>query len=642
MTSEGKHTPLSSRVLARMLDHRKPLDYLWIAVFAALPNALAWWIGAHRTINGFIGYWDRLNWTILVVVLPMAAFAMRWIAKRIGPVSSRELPPSLPPVADLVKSDAGKKIAYTALRKTLLSPKNLFAAVLITLIIHVADMAQLGGFYLSGVSQVCPSAGICAQELKDEDDDQNKASTRMRWLQIPFAGADIRVEKDWSVAYLNSEKKVGKWPNLALNLCAYSVQFALIFIGILLNILIVRHNLFFLSRLYQRRRVTPGEESSYVHIDLDDKEKCFGFRPANDAFNVQMLALAIAAVFILTTRFANVGVGTGLFPDAGQWLAVLTWVVALAVASLPILVKLIPRMPFRGAERPPAALVGYLREFLCDEAWAFDNDTPPEEIDAVAARFAENAFWPTGNNRAWQLYFVSFWVFFVVLVPDLRATVDLKPWWWQIVGWAGSGVLAGGATWGLFRFLRAMLTYIDIRLVDPPAQPIVDGPVQRRRKIPIGVFISYRRDETAAYTGRLYDSLSRLIDKDKIFMDIDKIPGGVDFVEEVNKAIDSAQAMIVVIGPEWLTITDGDSPPRIQDPDDFVYQEIALGLQRGIRIFPVRVGGASMPSEDDLPEGLKKFSRRNAREISNSRWAHDVGLLIKDLETVTREKQIRT
>jgi hypothetical protein len=639
---ESERTPLASRVLARILEHRKPLDYLWLTAFAALPIALAAFIGVLFTTDGFLGYWDRLNWRSLVVLLPLAAFTLRWIAKRIGPVSSRDLPSTPPPVVDLIETDAGKENGYAALRGALLSPMNLYSALLITLLIHVADMTNLGGFYLSGASQVCPlseasqafPAAVCAQEKPKEQDN-------VQWLLVTFAGAEFTVERDWSVAYLSSEAKVDKWPNLALNASAYSVQFALVFIGILQIILILRHNLFFLSRIYQRRRVTTVEEHSYIHIDLDDKDRCFGFRPANDAFNVQVLTLTIAAVFILFTRFANVNPGDGLFPDIGQWLAVLAWLAALAIVSLPILVKLLPRIPSRGTERVPVSLIGYLREFLPDEAWAIGNDTPPEEVNAVAARFAENAFWPTGNNRAWQLYFLSFWVFFIALVPDPRAIEGLAelPAWWMIVSWAASGVLAWGATWALFRFLRAMLTYIDNRLVELPAQPIGAGAAPRRRKIPIGVFISYRREDTAAYTGRLYDSLSNHLDKDRVFRDLDTIHGGVDFVAEMIKAIDSAQAMIVVIGPQWLTIARGDGPPRIEDPSDFVYQEVALGLQRGIRVIPVLVGGATMPSEDDLPDDLEKLAGLNKREISDSRWAHDVGLLIKDLETVPHASQ---
>jgi hypothetical protein len=645
---EEQRSPWLSRALVRMLDHRKSLDYLWLTIFAALPIALAWWIGAISTTGDeFVGYGDRPNWTLLVAILPVAAYTVRWVVRRIGPVSSRELPASEPPVVGLIKTDAGKQQAYAAFRTALLAPSNLAVALLVTLLINAMDVAQLAGIYLSGVSQVCthsvardslndiynPEAdGLCAQELPKLDE--------MPRLRVPISAMCCEVERDWSVAYLSPAASApGKWPNLALNVSAYSVQFAVVFIGVLASILVFRHNMFFLGRIYQRRRVPPGEEHLYIHIDIDDKERCFGFRAANDAFNVQVLMLAVAGVFVLITRFANAGADpesalTGLFPDVGQLLAVLTLVVSLAIASLPILVKLLPRIRIGGAERVPTSLVYYLREFLADDAWASGDDTPREEIDAVAAQFAQNAFWPTGNNRGKQIYFLSFWVLLIALVPDPRAIAPDLARWTMLAGWVVAGILAWGATVGLFRFLQTMLAYTDDRLVESPAHSTGDGARPRRRKIPIGVFISYRRDETAAYTGRLYDTISEHVGKDRVFMDLDKIPGGVDFVVAIKRAIDSAQAMIVVIGPRWLTIALRNGRPRIQDPSDFVHQELALGLQRGIRIFPVLVGGATMPSEADLPDGLKRLAVYNAIDITDSRWNHDVGRLIDDLSMV--------
>jgi len=182
-------------------------------------------------------------------------------------------------------------------------------------------------------------------------------------------------------------------------------------------------------------------------------------------------------------------------------------------------------------------------------------------------------------------------------------------------------------------------TYIDNRLVKLPAQPIGDSAPSRRRKIPIGVFISYRRDDSAAYTGRLYDSLSNHMDRAKVFMDLDKIHFGGDFPEVLRESIASAQAMIVVIGPRWLNIAHRDGTLRIQDPTDFVHQEVAQGLERGIHVFPVLVGGATMPSEADLPAALKKLAMLNALEISNERWDYDVSRLVEELAAVPQKKR---
>jgi len=157
MAFDGVRTPRASRVLARILDHRKPFDYLWLMALAALPIGLAWWIGAlFGPPGGFAGYWVRKQWPLLVIILPGAAFYLRWMAKHIGPVLSPELPSPPPPIIGLIKTNAGMEVAYADLRIALLGPANLFAALLVTFVFHVVDMAQIGGIYLSGVTQVCP------------------------------------------------------------------------------------------------------------------------------------------------------------------------------------------------------------------------------------------------------------------------------------------------------------------------------------------------------------------------------------------------------------------------------------------------------------------------------------------------------
>jgi TIR domain-containing protein len=61
-----------------------------------------------------------------------------------------------------------------------------------------------------------------------------------------------------------------------------------------------------------------------------------------------------------------------------------------------------------------------------------------------------------------------------------------------------------------------------------------------------GVFISYRREDTAGYSGRLYDHLSRHFGKAHIFIDIDAIPVGHDFVKVIDERIRACDVMIAL------------------------------------------------------------------------------------------------
>jgi formylglycine-generating enzyme required for sulfatase activity len=148
------------------------------------------------------------------------------------------------------------------------------------------------------------------------------------------------------------------------------------------------------------------------------------------------------------------------------------------------------------------------------------------------------------------------------------------------------------------------------------------------------IFISYRRADSAGYAGRLYDRLSQRVGQDRIFMDIDTIEPGLDFVQVIEEAVGSCDALIVLIGRQWLTVTDATGRRRLDNPQDFVRLEVATALERNIRVIPVLVGGATVPHSTDLPDALRRLARRNALEISDTRFHHDVDRLIETLEKV--------
>jgi hypothetical protein len=146
------------------------------------------------------------------------------------------------------------------------------------------------------------------------------------------------------------------------------------------------------------------------------------------------------------------------------------------------------------------------------------------------------------------------------------------------------------------------------------------------------VFINYRREDAAPYAGRLYDRLTAHFGEDQVFIDIDQIEPGEDFVEVINRKVGTCDIAIVAIGPHWVGATDSSGKRRLDDEEDFVRMEIVAALQRKIRVIPVLVGGARMPGRHDLPEALAPLSRRNAIELSETRFHADVNRLIETIE----------
>jgi hypothetical protein len=154
------------------------------------------------------------------------------------------------------------------------------------------------------------------------------------------------------------------------------------------------------------------------------------------------------------------------------------------------------------------------------------------------------------------------------------------------------------------------------------------------------IFISYRHQDSGGHAGWLRDRLVAEFGGEQIFMDIDAIEFGTDFVERINEAVGECDALIAVIGDEWLTAKDSDGRRRLDDPADFVRLEIAAALDRDVRVIPALVGNAKPPNPDDLPESIRKLANRHAIELSDSRWDYDVGRLIQRLrETLTGENR---
>jgi len=151
------------------------------------------------------------------------------------------------------------------------------------------------------------------------------------------------------------------------------------------------------------------------------------------------------------------------------------------------------------------------------------------------------------------------------------------------------------------------------------------------------IFISYRREDTAGYAISLHDRLADRFGTDQIFMDIDNIEPGEDFVEVINEKVSACDVLLVLIGRGWLTCKDEAGQRRLDNHDDFVRLEVAAALNRKIRVVPVLVGGARPPKADELPTELASLCRRNAVAVTDVGFRQDVNRLIEGIEKVIRD-----
>jgi hypothetical protein len=253
-------------------------------------------------------------------------------------------------------------------------------------------------------------------------------------------------------------------------------------------VLLLRHNLYFLSRIYQRRRARRNKLGPYIVVDWCHLDKRFGFGGANHAFNCEIRILALAGILLLASRYHNVpaeqsrslydaipvllklvkldftdvdklrAIG-GTLPDVGQWMLIISWLLLLVIISIPAGVKF---LPFGDRDGLDMDRTRYLKEFMPDQRWPGD-----EKIDETARMFARNSFWPTGDSRADWLFGSAMTVFFLMALP-LRPILGKIP---EFLGCCTMLVALGfGIAAVVFRLLRASIAYIDNSLVEPEAK----------------------------------------------------------------------------------------------------------------------------------------------------------------------------
>jgi hypothetical protein len=155
------------------------------------------------------------------------------------------------------------------------------------------------------------------------------------------------------------------------------------------------------------------------------------------------------------------------------------------------------------------------------------------------------------------------------------------------------------------------------------------------------IFISYRRDDSAPYALSIAQYLERQFGGDSVFIDVDQIRAGENFASVLNSRLGLSNAMLTIIGPNWLTALDSSGKRRLDDPEDWVRMEVATALLKGTRVIPVLVGGAKLPKADELPDDLKPIVKRQAAVVGTNNFRHDMAGLAGDIGTIVGRDRVR-
>ncbi len=153
-----------------------------------------------------------------------------------------------------------------------------------------------------------------------------------------------------------------------------------------------------------------------------------------------------------------------------------------------------------------------------------------------------------------------------------------------------------------------------------------------------GIFISYRRDDSAGEAGRLSDHLANAFGAEMVFLDVGIIVGGDDWRGRLDMALDHCDTMLVVIGRQWLTLQSSAHPRvrRLEERSDMVVWEVARGLSRGLRVVQVLVQDTKPLVAEQLPPEIAALAMRQSIAIRHESFGADVRELVNQIKRSRR------
>jgi hypothetical protein len=158
--------------------------------------------------------------------------------------------------------------------------------------------------------------------------------------------------------------------------------------------------------------------------------------------------------------------------------------------------------------------------------------------------------------------------------------------------------------------------------------------------MPRKIFISYRRQDSAANALGIGQYLEHAFGRKNVFIDVD-MRAGTKFPAVLEERLAECKVMLVLIGSDWLNAQDEQGQRRLDSPDDWVRLEIAHALKRDITVIPVRVNGAQLPARATLPADIRGLLDHQAVSVTTTGFRNEMAGLVRDIRSIPSPKPWR-
>src|SRR5262249_16668493 len=149
--------------------------------------------------------------------------------------------------------------------------------------------------------------------------------------------------------------------------------------------------------------------------------------------------------------------------------------------------------------------------------------------------------------------------------------------------------------------------------------------------MPLKIFISYRRQDTAATAIGIGQYLEKEFGRKNVYIDVD-MQAGEKYPAVIQRRLAECTVLLVLIGPNWL---------KLKKPNDWVQLEITYALKEGIAVIPVLIEGAQLPEKETLLFDIQGLVDHQAASVTLSGFRHEMAGLVRDIWSIRTRKPWR-